>query len=75
MTLLEKAKSSVRRTRAKAQPNEAERLDLLLAYINREITESQADAALGVARARTAFGSWLVTAARKGVLKVEKVAV
>lgn len=50
-----------------------ERLDMALAYINREIDSTQADAAMGNKSSVTAMGCALITAARLGIITIKKV--
>lgn len=74
MTLLEQAKA-VPALNVGKRPLDEDKVALALAFSRREITSSQAGKVLKktAGAAQTQLAGWLMTAIRRGVLKVEKV--
>jgi hypothetical protein len=74
MTLLEKAlqTKTIRNLSQNKGDNFDERLELALAYANRKISVSQSIAAGGT-KGASGLGSVIVTAIRRGIIKVERV--
>lgn len=76
MTLLEKAEAEKKIRECETREgghNRAELVDLALAYAAGKITGTQAALALGITNSRTILSSALMSAIRRGDVRVEKI--
>lgn len=74
-TLLEKAKQVKRKYSRSSIIRNPEILDLVFAYMNKEITGLQAMAALGMKNRNVSstLGNYVITAARHGLVEIRRV--